>query len=381
MMKYPVTRFVFARKKTIESKKLIQVEILLDKKKKYVSTGVKVLESQWNDRKHIVASTDSVSLNRKIEDIKFHIDEYISIVEHEGREFSWDEFNAFVDSNFKLNSTFADWVCARIESRGDIRESTKKTHRKLPVSLREFGKIKTFSDITKSNVRDYYEWMQNRTTSTGEQIRQQTVWSYMKFLRVYVRDAMARDLVHSDPFVGLKVPKGESEPNRWLSEEEVKLIENAELTGRLRKARDLFVLQCYTGLAFSDLMDFNREKLHNDGGDAYIVGKRIKTNEDYVILLLPKAKSILEKYDYVLPQISNQKYNDYLKDIARKCKINKKVASHWGRRTAGMIMLNNGVRIEVVSRVLGHASIKTTESCYASIMHKTVVSEMKKMLK
>ena len=379
-MNYPLTRFVFNRKKTKEENKLIQVEVLYLKKKKYISTGVKVPIRNWSDKKHIVATQDAPELNRRIDDVKYKIDSYISSLQSKHQEFSWDELSSYVDGQFKFSSDFADWIRKRIDSRGDIRDSTKKTHRKLPVSLREFGKIKTFSDVTKANVRDYYEWMQHRTLSCGRRIKQPTVWSYMKFLRTYVREAMARDLISTDPFIGLKVPKGDSESGRWVNEAEVERLEEANLTGHLSKVRDLFLIQCYTGFAYSDLMDFSIEKLHKDENDEYIVGRRMKTKEEYVVLLLPKAKRILEKYKYKLPIISNQKYNDYLKDLAKKCEIKKPIASHWARRTCGMLMLNHGVRLEVVSRVLGHSSVKTTEACYASILHKTVVAEMKKMV-
>lgn len=383
MKNYPSTRFVFDRKKNTAADKdaLIQVEVLLNKKKKYVSTNVKVKKHQWNSAKHIVAHPDMVMLNGIIEDVKRKIDEYIQTCRDEKREFSWDEFDRFVSNNYRNKDSFADWVAQRIEERGDLRESTKKTHRKLPTSLMEFGRINTFADLTKAKVRDYYDWMQRRTTPDGKRIAQSTVWSYMKFLRVYVRDAMARDLVKSDPFAGLKVKKGESEPYRWLTEQEVAVIESKEITNKsYSRVRDLFLLQCYTGLAYTDLMDLSISKIEKDGEDEYIIGRRLKTNEEYIVLLLPQAKALLEKYNYSIPQYTNQQYNARLKEVAKLCKIEKPIASHWGRRTAGMLMLNKGVRLEVVSRVLGHSSVKTTEACYASILRKTVVSEMKAML-
>lgn len=384
MKSYPTTRFVFDRKKnaTKTKKSLIQVEILLDGKKKYVSTGVKVFKHQWSISRHIISHNDMLDLNNEINAVKRNIDEFIESARSTGRDFSWDELDTYVKSEYKNTESFTDWVARRIEERGDLRESTKKTHRKLPVSLFEYGKIKSFSDLTKANVRNYYDWLQHRTNYNGERISQSTVWSYMKFLRVYVRDAMARDLVRIDPFAGLKVKKGESEPYRWLTIEEVETIEHTEIkNASYSRVRELFLLQCYTGLAYADLMDLGKGKIEEDDGEKYIIGRRLKTGEEYIVLLLPKAEQILEKYNYELPKYSNQQYNKRLKVVASICGIEKPIASHWGRRTAGMLMLNNGVRLEVVSRVLGHSSVKTTETCYASILRKTVVSEMKKMIK
>lgn len=383
MKNYPSTRFVFDRKKTASKTQeaLIQVEVQFKKKKKYVGTGVRVALGQWDNAKHVVNRPDKTELNRSIEAIKNNIDDFIDTARREWREFSWEEFDLFIENQYTCTETFADWVERRIIERSDLRESTKKTHNKLPTVLREFGRITKFADITKSNVRDFYEWLQKRRTPDGKIIRQATVWSYMKFMRVYVHDAMARDLVVKDPFVGLKVRKGESEPYRWLTQEEVKKMARKSIKGgSYSHVRDLFLLQCYTGLAYADLMDLRRDKIEKEGRDEFIVGRRLKTGEEYIVLLLPEAKALLEKYEYDLPHLTNQQYNQRLKKVAELCEIEKPIASHWGRRTAGMIMLNKGVRLEVVSRVLGHASVKTTEACYASILRKTVVSEMKKMV-
>lgn len=385
MKDYPTTRFVFDRKKNATRTKdaLIQIEVLLNGKKKYISTGVRVYVHEWDEKKHIVRRNDAARLNKEIETRKYAIDSYIDSCKAGKAEFSFEMLGTgSTNGNLSNRTTFIDWVADRIERRRDIRETTKKTHRKLPTSLLEYGKMTTFSDVTKANVRDYYEWLQNRKTPNGERIVQSTVWSYMKFLKVYVHEAMARDLILSDPFIGLKVKKGEAEQYRWLSEDELRKIESTEITNKsLDRVRNLFLLQCYTGLAYTDLMDLSIGKIEKDDEDEYIIGRRIKTHEEYIILLIPKAKEILEKYEYQIPQYTNQQYNMRLKEVAKKCEIDKPISSHWGRRTAGMIMLNNGVRLEVVSRVLGHSSVKTTEACYASILRKTVVSEMKIMIK
>lgn len=136
---------------------------------------------------------------------------------------------------------------------------------------------------------------------------------------------------------------------------------------------------CYSGLAFSDMMDFSPEKLENDGESMFLVGKRIKNGQEYVVLILPKAKEILEKYGYKLPKYTNQQFNHRLKELVKEAGINKNVSSHWGRHTAAMTFLNNGVRLETVSKILGHASVKITESVYASILKRTVVKEMEKL--
>ena len=160
------------------------------------------------------------------------------------------------------------------------------------------------------------------------------------------------------------------------------MIENAKMpTGSLARVRDLFIFSCYSGLAYSDLMDFNPEKLEKDGDDMYLCGHRVKTGEEYIVLILPKAKEILEKYDYRLPRYSNQQYNHRLKEVAKAAGVDKPLSSHFGRHSSAMLFLNNGVRIETVAKILGHSSTKITEQVYASILRKTVGEEMSKLIK
>lgn len=391
-MKYPTTRFVFDRKNTAtkQTAALIQVEVLLQGKKKYISTGVKVYKDQWNDKKLVFNCNDMFEKNDRINEMKSSIDSYIQDLIRENKPFDWESFSRFINTSSPRSETFIDYIARRIDERADIKNSTKKSHRKILASLEEFGRIKTFSELTKGNIADYYEWMLNRDITklgtNGLEVKtkmsQQTVWGYMKILRTYIHDAILHEKIDKDPSQGIKVKRGNSEQDRWLTEEEIQKIEEAKMpNGSLARVRDLFIYSCYTGLAYSDLMDFSIEKIEQDGDDKYLYGHRIKTGEEYIVLILPRALEILEKYNYKLPKLTNQQYNHRLKDLAKAAGIDKPLSSHYGRITAGFTALNSGVRIEVVSKMLGHATITETQRTYSRILKKTVVSEMKKMKK
>lgn len=391
-MKYPTTRFVFDRKNTATKKvaALIQIEVLLQGKKKYISTGVKVFKDQWNDKSHIINCNDMIDKNDRIDDAKEFIDSYIQQLIKDKTPFDWDAFSRYVNTSSPKSETFIDYINRRIEERTDIKASTKKSHRKILTSLMEFGKITTFNELTKANIADYYEWMlsrditklDNNGTETTVKMSQQTVWGYMKILRTYIHDAILHEKIDKDPSQGIKVKRGNTEQTRWLSEEEIDMIEKSVMpNGSLTRVRDLFIFSCYTGLAYSDLMDFNIEKIEEDGEDKYLYGHRKKTGEEYIVLILPQALQILEKYKYKLPKYSNQQYNHRLKDVAKVVGIDKPISSHYGRHTAGMLFLNNGISIEVVAKVLGHSTIRETQRVYASVLKKTVVKEMNKLKK
>lgn len=390
-MKYPTTRFVFDRKNTATKKiaALIQVEVLLSGKKKYVTTGVKVYKDQWNDKLHVYNNEESETLNARITQVKKTIDEYIQGVAISGSEWDWDAFSRFIASPARRTESFIGYINKRIDERTDMRESTKKSHRKIISSLTEYGKIINFDELTRANIAGYYEWLLGRDIikigSDGIQyttkMSMSTAWGYMKILRTYIHDAILHDFIDKDPSAGIKVKRGEGEQTRWLTEEEVKKIEDAKLSsGSLTRVRDLFIFSCNCGLAFSDLMDFSPEKLEKDGDYTFLYGRRKKTGQEYIVLILPKALEILEKYNYQLPKYSNQQYNHRLKDVAKEAGIDKPISSHWGRITAGFIALNIGVRIEVVSKMLGHATISETQRTYSRILKKTVVREMKIMV-
>ena len=148
---------------------------------------------------------------------------------------------------------------------------------------------------------------------------------------------------------------------------------------RLERVRDVFVFQVFTCLSYNDLQSFNVKKIKEVDGNKVYVGNRGKTKIEYTIPLLSPSIEILEKYNGKLPLISNVKYNEYLKEVAAAAGINKPITTHWARHTGATLLLNFGVKIEIVSKICGHSSIKMTEKIYAKMLPKTVVSEVTKI--
>ena len=387
ILSYPISRFVFDRKKISSEKRkgLIQIEVRYEKKRKWISTGIKVFKDQWHDKRYIVNSLDSDELNERLFLCKEKIDSYFNSLMEKGITFSWDDFDTFLKrmDTSTFSETFIDYVARRIEERNDIKPSTKANHRKLLTSLDEFGKILYFSDLTKSNVADYYNFLLGKEViiqGKVQKLKLTTTSSYMKFLKVYINDAIQHDKLDKNPCNGLKVKRGSAENGRWLSLEELSRIENIEnIPSSLKIIRDLFLIQCYTGMAYTDLMDFSPEKLTEIDGVTVLSGKRKKSGESYVTVIYPTLKNLLDKYNYNIPKRTNQSYNRALKILSMACNIDKPLATHWARRTCGMLMLNKGYSIEVVAKVLGHSDIKTTQQCYAKILDRTVIDSFKKI--
>jgi len=116
----------------------------------------------------------------------------------------------------------------------------------------------------------------------------------------------------------------------------------------------------------------------NNKGQIYVKKTRQKTGVRYLVVLLDNAKRIAEKYDYSLPVLSNQRYNSYLKEIKDLCHISKPLHTHIGRHTAATYLLNKGIPIETVAKILGHSDIRQTQH-YAKLLDDSVFREFKKL--
>lgn len=376
-MNYPTTRIVFDRKHVSSNTKegLVQLEVLFKGVRRYFSTGVKVTKNRWSRSGKVTGCMDMIVMNRRIDEMKRMVDKYIVGLMENGEPFDFDRFKAWMVASDEQGIGFVDWVEKRIAERNDIRKSTKRNHMKLVALLRKIGNIRTFADVTKKNVLK----MDTYLHSTG--IRQTTIASYHKFMKTYVHDAMSSGLIEKDPYIGVKIDIGKSVWGRFLTVDEVEAIEKAEMpTESLERVKDLFLFQCYTGLAYADLMRFDMSKAVKGEKYYLVTDDRKKTGEGYTVVLMEKAMDILKKYDYKLPKMTCEQYNMRLKIMADACGIEKPIASHFGRRTCGMLLLNYGFPIEIVSKVLGHSNIKTTQQAYAKILDRTVENEFIKKI-
>ena len=184
--------------------------------------------------------------------------------------------------------------------------------------------------------------------------------------------------------------KTEKKEREFLTAVELESIENlVSNLQRLTVVRDIFVFSCYTGISYVDIINLTPSniKLGIDG-KFWIMSNRIKTGIPIKIPLLPKASAIIEKYQdhprtihygSLLPKLSNQKLNSYLKEVADLCDIKKNLTFHMARHTfATTVTLGNGVPIETVSKLLGHTKLTTTQ-IYARVVEKKVSEDMSKL--
>ncbi|WP_339700293.1 site-specific integrase [uncultured Marixanthomonas sp.] len=218
---------------------------------------------------------------------------------------------------------------------------------------------------------------------------QNTIMKHIQRLRKMVTLAYHMEWLERDPFARWK-PQYEKTNREFLSETELENLESHDFNSdRLDRVRDLFVFSCYTGISYVDIMNLTADNVMKsiDCGN-WITTKRKKTKSAVKVPLLRKAEEIIEKYSNhpmtavtssLLPIITNEKLNVYLKEVANHVGIKKNLTFHMARHTfATTITLSNGVPIETVSKLLGHTKIATTQ-IYARVLEKKVGEDMEKL--
>ena len=225
-------------------------------------------------------------------------------------------------------------------------------------------------EITPSVVKQFYIKLQGLYAC-------ETAAGYITKLHTMVKFAMDNGHLKVNPFQGIKI-KREKKPIEYLTDEELKAIAEVELENKsLDAVREAFLLQCYSGLAYIDLEHLNEEDIKiAEDGTFYICKPRIKSGVTYTAVILPEGRDILVKNNFKVKVISNQKMNDYIKVVATLAGVNRRITSHWGRKTYGHILLNKGVRLESVAKCMGHSTAKTTAKYYAELTSNTVINEV-----
>lgn len=213
-----------------------------------------------------------------------------------------------------------------------------------------------------------------------------TAVKYVKNFHKIINQCLANGWLNKDPFFNYKSKVKEVE-RVYLTEEEIQNIINKDFKiERTAMVRDIFIFSCFTGLAYVDVKQLTKNHIGMGiDGDKWIFKNRQKTDTTSKIPLLPMAMEIIDKYknhptcvneNRLLPILSNQKMNAYLKEIADVCEINKELTFHIARHTfATTVTLSNGVPIETVSKMLGHTNLKTTQH-YAKILDKKISNDM-----
>lgn len=274
--------------------------------------------------------------------------------------------------------------------RGDIVKPTYQRWVRCADYLEEFFKLNhntpdiPIKEVTSGILDDFQHFLRmKKNCANNAAVR------YLRCVKNVMQYALAHRWITHDPFLGKKYQRTYKE-REFLTETELKSIMalNLQEIPRLDVVRDTFLFCCFTGLAFCDVKALKQTDIQqDDSNNTWIRKARAKTGEMCIIPMLEIPRQLIEKYakhptvtetGVVLPVITNQKMNAYLKEIADLAKIRKLLTTHVARHTFASMSLSNNVSIEVISKMLGHSDIKTTQ-IYAKMQDKAVYEGMATM--
>ena len=380
------TKIIFDRHKraTRTEPGTIDIRITIDRKTYYVSTGVKVMKSEWaagaicnrpdsdilNARVRILYNRVMTELNERMEAGETIDVAYI-------RKKVWQMSEAQADNSM------LDWIEEQVPML-NIKEGTRKHYMTVLLRLTEYGEMKSWRDLSVEGLYKWDAWLHRLPAQSGGLISDGGVYTYHKCLKALLNRAYEFGCISENPYSRLrgKFKRGEKENIEFLTEEEIQRIMDLKLPAgsKLDTARDLFVFQIWTGLSFSDAEAFNVRfyKFDSESGTWKFTGKRIKTGVPYVSQLLPPVVDVLQKHGMKVPQIDNSDYNHLLKLIGDIAGIDTRMHSHLGRHTFATYMLRNGTRFENVSKMLGHKNLTQTLR-YAKVLAESVHEDYDKV--
>jgi len=392
---FSVLFFIYKSKTNNKGHAPIFCRATLDGVRKQFSTGNTIKEQHWNNAnqryKGISEDAKLVNDNLKTIDQKLH-DAYNLVVKEKEIFFIDDIYNRFNGSdkefktllqafeyhNKKMKTLIGkDYVQATYDKfvviQTHVTDFIRHQYNRPDYPLFEI-KLNFLTDL------DYY-------LKTEKNQNQNTINKVIERVKKVMKIAVGNGWVTNDPFL-LYQKKKYTKEVVFLSNQELKKLEAHKFAQeRLAVVRDCFIFSCYTGLAYNEAAILTKQHIQLDEtGTLWIDMVRQKTQRPITVPMLPKALRLIKKYGYpdnnglLLPVISNQKMNSYLKEIAEVIGINKVLTHHIARKTfASTVLLNNDIPLEIVSFLLGHSKTSTTELHYAKIVKENVMSHIGKL--
>lgn len=365
----------------------VEIRIIHERKTTYISTGIKVLRQNFVGGT-VVNQMDSSELNRRLQTIYTRIQQEVNTAIEQGlpldataiKRKAWTTAEELAPDA----TPAIDWMEEQLPVLG-LKEGTLKHYRTLIVRLREYRIITHWQHMTQDHLLDFDAWLHRRPAyiteaerATGKPtplISDSGVYNYHKCLKALLNRAVLYKKLQINPYDQLRgqFRRGDVATVDYLTEEEMAnfMAVNPPVGTAMDAAHDLFVFQMYTGLSYSDAQAFNIKFYKKINGKYIHTGERIKTGVPYVSQLLPPALAVVEKYGGTTPKLDNADYNRCLKALGMVAGIEKPLHSHMARHTFATFALRKGVKIENLSRMLGHTNITQTQR-YAKVMAESV---------
>ncbi|MCW3072880.1 MAG: site-specific integrase [Bacteroidetes bacterium] len=372
------------------------VRVTVNSVRKDISLKYRVPVDKWNTAKEIVTGNDpeTKSLNNYISEVRTELNNCYRLLQIDKKLITADTIKAKFLGTDEEQMTLLKVIEYH---NGTMKETlawgTAKnyytTEKYVIAFLKEVLKTSNvfLNQLNYKFLKDFEMFL--RTHVPGENQKpcgNNTVMKHIERFRKITSMAVRNDWLKQDPFLKFKSHFIKKDRG-FLNEQELSIIENRQIDiARIEVVRDMFIFSCYTGLTYMDAYNLKPENIHiGIDGKKWITIQRQKTGVQANIPLLPKALEILQKYEdhprskskgTLLPLISNQPFNFFLKEIAVICGIKKNLTHHLARHTfATTVCLLNGISMEATSGMMGHANMRTTQ-IYGKILPQRISNEM-----
>lgn len=396
---FGVSFYLKKQKTTQLGKSPIYARITVNGKRIEISVKRSVGEQNWNAAKGMARGSrdEMVKLNKYLDQFKAGIVDTYQELALQRKLITPELLKGKVTGADHAEFTLSKLIEHHNKEQGLLLEwGTMKNYYTTQKYLVEFLKDryhtsdKYLSELNYKFITDFEYFLRNRNPEKGQ--KKLSTNGLMKHLERFckmVNMAVRLEWVARNPFHAYQL-KFDKVNRAYLTKDELHRIENKQFhIVRLQVVQDLFIFSCYTGLAYIDVYNLSPANLvKGQDSKLWIMTNRQKTNTAVKVPLLPKALEIIDKYKghpqaiaegKILPTLTNQKLNSYLKEIADMCDITKPLTSHIARHAfATTVTLTNGVPIETVSKLLGHTKLSTTQ-VYAKVVESKFSDDMAKL--
>ncbi|WP_367756097.1 tyrosine-type recombinase/integrase [Flavobacterium sp. WC2430] len=368
--------------------------LTLNGNRKQLSTGINIESEHWDTKNQVILKShkSAILYNAQLDKIKSKVNSIYMILRLQENPFSIEDihdkyFGKELKKSEFILSYYKQYLSKIKKLVGlEIKDNTYKKFVYVGNHLEAFLKWKykktdyPLEELSLQFLNDFDYYL--KTEKNQEQI---TINKTIQRLRTPIKQAISEGYLDRDPFIMHK-SKTVRKTVIFLTKKELKTFEEAVLQQkRLSLIQDLFIFCCYTGLAYNEMANLEKQNIQIGFDDInWIQMKREKTQRQISIPILPKAQEIIEKYstdsNLIFPPISNQKFNSYLKEISAITGIEKRLTHHIARKTfASTVLLYNDVPMEIVSELLGHSNMTITQESYGKVVQRKVSEEMNKL--
>lgn len=372
----------------------IIVRVTIDGKRCQFNSKLEVNPNAWDQKsqKAIGRSVNDKSLNPQLQQLKMQLGVLYCELTRNNREISPHRVRDAFLSNRKECTLIYQFERHNKHCKNLVPKSiTHKTYTRYELTknrLIEFLEIKyhnqdiRLQDITPEFIENFFVFLKEYYRCSHN-----TAMKFVQRFRTIINYTTSMSLITINPFDFYRV-NFEKTKRTFLNQQEITAIWNKKFASRrLEQVRDAFIFSCYTGLSYIDLCGLTQANIEvGFNGRLWIIVQRHKTHQPSTIPLLKIPQELLVKYkreyddESIFPINSNQKMNEYLKEIAIICGITKTITFHVARHSfATTVTLGNGIPIETISKMLGHTRIETTQ-IYAKVTNLKISQDMKLLL-